>query len=133
MLLSLICVRLTYHYLSISMLIQIRISIAMRRPNAMRHSDYLEQCCISLAETKEIPTDTLIIHYIQLQKITDEVGTMFGYGDYGDEVSLSPERIHLSVRAFMAKLHDLKYHYNIQTLETGAYTLKTLAAQLMSK
>ena len=84
----------------------------------MKYSDYLEKCCISLAETRDIPTDTQIIHYIRLQRITDEAGAMFGYGDYGEEVSLSPERIQLSVRGFIAKLHELKYEYNMETLET---------------
>ena len=84
----------------------------------MRYTEYLEQCCVSLAETKEIQADAQIIHYIRLQRIADEAGAMFGYGDYGEEVSLSPERIQLSVRAFMAKLKDLKYHYNMETLET---------------
>ena len=52
--------------------------------------------------------DQYLIHYVRLQRMAEEVGEMFGYGDPGAETNFGPERIQLSVRAFMSKLQDIR-------------------------
>ena len=74
----------------------------------MAYTKYVEQCCLDLAEVKEAPADEHLIHYIHIQRIAEEVGIMFGYSDFVDQARLSPERIQLSVRAFMANLQEIE-------------------------
>ena len=85
--------------------------MSLRKPNGMRYGDYLEKCARCLEQAQETPTDSELVYYVRLQKLAEEVGTMFGYGEPSDQPSLGPERIQLTVRAFNAQLKDLWNSY----------------------
>ncbi|KAI4150897.1 MAG: hypothetical protein LQ340_003822 [Diploschistes diacapsis] len=87
------------------------LAIILRKPNGLAYTKHVEQCALELAENKEAPMDEYLIHYIRIQRLAEEVGIMFGYSDYIDEARLSPERIQLSVRAFMANLQEIEISF----------------------
>ena len=95
------------------------LSAVLRKPNGMAYTKYIEQCCLDLAETKEAPMDEHLIHYVRIQRLVEEVGTMFGYSDFVDEARLSPERIQLSVRAFVASLQEIGNSFSPAAAATG--------------
>ena len=93
----------------------------------MAWTRYVEQCCLDLAEAKEAPLDEYLIYYIRIQKIAEEAGIMFGYSDWTDEARLSPERIQLSVRAFVANLQEIEKSFPPEVASMRKLVICTLS------
>lgn len=85
------------------------VSMVFRKSISMRYDDYVGDCCRSLAEVKNAPTDGDLIHFIGLQRLAEEIATTFGYDSITNEGRyLRIENVELSVKAFKSRLHDLR-------------------------
>ena len=85
--------------------------MAFRKPNFMRHTDYIDECCQALAKAREYSTDEQLIHYSRMLSLTEQVGNVFGYGIAGEAVKLSAERVQLTVKSFLAQLEGLRRNF----------------------
>ena len=75
----------------------------------MKYDDYVGDCCRSLAETNNAPTDTDLIHFIDLQRLAEEIARTFDYDSTNNESrNLGMDNVELSVKAFESRLHDLR-------------------------
>lgn len=74
----------------------------------MKYDDYVGDCCRSLAETNNAPTDADLIHFINLQRLAEEIASTFEYDSKNNEGRyLRMDNVDLSIKAFKSRLHDL--------------------------
>lgn len=75
----------------------------------MKYDDYVGECCRSLAETNNAPTDADLIHFVDLQRLAEEIARTFEYDSTNSESRyLGMDNVELSVKAFESRLHDLR-------------------------
>lgn len=83
-------------------------SVVCRKPISMKYDDYVGDCCRSLAETNNAPTDADLIHFIDLQRLAEEIASTFEYDSKNNEGRyLRMDNVDLSIKAFKSRLHDL--------------------------
>ena len=85
-----------------------RLSIMLKKPNALKSNSYIEACYEELPRLQERPEDIHLGSYIQLQKLADDICATFGYHSHFETTAFSPERIQLSARDFVARLQALR-------------------------
>ena len=83
------------------------LAIAFRKPNGMRFINYIETSGLALAEAQATASDSSLIYVIRIQRLAEEVGSAFGYGEPEGSIILGAERIQLSVRAFRTQLQQI--------------------------
>ena len=75
----------------------------------MRYDGFIGDCCRSLAEIKNAPTDADLIHFIELKRLAEEIASTFGYNSTNTGGHhLRMDNVELSVKAFESRLHDLR-------------------------
>lgn len=84
------------------------LAVAMRKPNNLKHTDYIETCCLLLSDTKETPSDILLLHFIRLQHLAEEISITFDYGGYQQLPTLDAVRIEMLLKTFRQKLKQLE-------------------------
>jgi hypothetical protein len=66
--------------------------------------------------------DKYLIHFVRLQRVAEEVNTMFGYGDTDRESHhLSPDRVQISVRTFMANIQEIRKDFSHEVYSIRKY------------
>ena len=73
----------------------------------MKYTEYMEEAGKTLADIRQYPTDEHLVHYIKLLALIEQVSSVFGYGHMGEQINLTPERIQLSVKTFLAQLEQI--------------------------
>lgn len=85
------------------------ISMTSRKPISMRYDDYIGDCCRSLAEINNVPTDADLIHFVQIKRLAEEIASAFGYDSPNNNGGhLRMDNVELSIKAFESRLHDLR-------------------------
>lgn len=85
------------------------ISMTSRKPISMRYDDYIGDCCRSLAEINNVPTDADLIHFIQIKRLAEEIASTFGYDSPNNKGGhLRMDNVELSIKTFESRLHDLR-------------------------
>lgn len=80
-----------------------------RKQITMRYSEDVGDCCRSLVETAHVPSDIRLIHFIQLQRLAEEITSTFGYDDVSHRLPHSRiEGTELLVTAFKSRLRELR-------------------------
>lgn len=85
------------------------LSMMYRRPITMKYNDQVGECCQSLATGSETPSDTQLIHFIELQRLTEEMVLAFEDDPVNEERQwIGLERASLLVKAFKPRLQYLR-------------------------
>ena len=95
----------------------------------MKYNSYLEVCCQELEIAGECPEDSHLRHFLQLQKLADEICDVFGYRDRYETTTMGPERIQLTVKEFSARLHALCDAFPREATHSGALMLGWLGVR----
>lgn len=74
------------------MLISFNFSIALSRPNLLRYSGYMTECCQRLERDQKFYSDDTILHMFSLHSIGDDVHTALRSED-GDECRVNQVRV----------------------------------------
>ena len=85
------------------------LSMVNRRPVTMKYNDQIGECCRSLARGSETPSDTQLIHFVELQRLAEEIALVFGNDPMNDERPwIGSEQADLLIRAFKPRLQYLR-------------------------
>ena len=88
------------------------VSVSLRRPAMMRVTSYTRECLDYLENTPyAAPCDHILIAWIRLWMIGEEIGTALSYDDPGDTASLLDNTTQLMVTAFEKRLTEWKTRY----------------------
>jgi hypothetical protein len=102
---------------------------AFRKPGHLKYTDYVGECCTTLAEGNESPGDRLIPHFIRLQRLKEDVNVTFDYDDHEDLPPMDAPRIEGLVKSFNKQLAQLQETippeaWNNTALSLTCYNLK---------
>lgn len=85
------------------------LSMVNRKPVIMRYNDQVGECCRSLATGSGTPSDTQLIHFVELQRLAEETALVFGDDPMNDERPwIGSEWADLLVKAFKSRLQYLR-------------------------
>jgi hypothetical protein len=88
------------------------VSISLRRPAMMRVTSYTRECVDYLENFPHpAPGDHLLVAWIRLWMIGEEIATALSYDDPGDTASLLETTTQLMVTAFEKKLAEWRHRY----------------------
>ena len=88
------------------------VSISLRRPAMMRVTSYTRECLDYLENTPSAaPCDHILVAWIRLWMIGEEIGTALSYDDPGDTASIFDTTTQLMVTAFEKRLTEWKARY----------------------
>jgi hypothetical protein len=88
------------------------VSISLRRPAMMRVTSYTRECVDYLENFPHpAPGDHLLVAWIRLWMIGEEIATALSYDDPGDTASLLETTTQLMVTAFEKKLTEWRHRY----------------------
>ena len=86
----------------------------------MKYDDFVGDCCRSLATSNNTPTDADLLHFVGLQRLSEEVASTFGYDSINNEGrQLRMDNVELSVKAFKSRLHDLRCSFPSNNARAG--------------
>lgn len=100
------------YYLSIAF------SVALSRPNLLRYSNYMTDCCKRLQADQEFPSDNILLHMIKLYVIGDQVHAAFRSEDAG-AIHADQTRSRMLLQMFESQLKEWKTHLPSDTRHTA--------------
>ncbi|KAK0284189.1 hypothetical protein LTR35_005904 [Friedmanniomyces endolithicus] len=81
------------------------VSLSMRRPNMLRVSSYVRECVEYLHRSLDaLPSDRILVHWLRLVMIAEEVSVSFSYDDPGGIASITELRAQLMLKDFEKRL-----------------------------
>jgi hypothetical protein len=80
----------------------------IRKLNALKYTDYLEECAKSVVNETHLPSDAALLYYIRLAHHTEDVSDTFGFEGSSPRQNMTEEGIAFSVRTFELKLTEYK-------------------------
>lgn len=90
-----------------SMLINIcRYSVLTRKVSPLGYSDYLHACARSLESKKAVPTDTYILHRLDLTREVERVYSLFNYSEADQPQSMSDAQLQVYLNACLSKINE---------------------------
>ena len=85
------------------------LSMLNRRPVTMKYNNQVAECCRSLAIGNETPLDSQLTHFVEFQKLAEEIALIFEDDPMNDERPwLGSERVDLLIKAFNPRLQYLR-------------------------
>ena len=85
------------------------LSMVHRKPITMKYNDRVGECCRSLATGNETPSDTQLIHFVELQRIAEGMALVFEDDPMNDErPRIGSERADMLIKAFKSRLQYLR-------------------------
>ncbi|RPB03061.1 hypothetical protein L873DRAFT_1826418 [Choiromyces venosus 120613-1] len=85
------------------------VSMALRRPNMLRFTPFMEECVRELESNPLAEkTDISLANWVKMQKIAEDVGNEFAFDQVDAVVSLQEERVQLKLQEFNARLKAWK-------------------------
>ncbi|KAH7115874.1 hypothetical protein B0J11DRAFT_538676 [Dendryphion nanum] len=108
------------------------IAAGMIKPNLLKHSDYMTECCRNLKESHEFKSDAKIEQLIAIRRIDDQVNAAF-YVEDAIDLPITDSRISMNLRFMSSQLEDWKREHHVndvpQVLELShSFTEMTLYA-----
>ncbi|KAF2816787.1 uncharacterized protein BDZ99DRAFT_374589 [Mytilinidion resinicola] len=83
-------------------------AILFRKGNPLQYTEYMEQCAVSLAEESPYPSDKILVHFVRLVYINEQVYDNLHHGDWGTGDTTNDEKIKLLVGAIERQLKNWK-------------------------
>ncbi|CAI6340769.1 unnamed protein product [Periconia digitata] len=77
----------------------------LQKPNLLRYTDYMGECCKDLRQAREIPSDVIIGRLVTLRRLDDQIHDAF-YSEDAVDLSLSDPRINMNYKFLQAQLED---------------------------
>ncbi|ERF73018.1 hypothetical protein EPUS_07112 [Endocarpon pusillum Z07020] len=109
------------YYLSVAF------SVALSRPNMLRYSNYMADCCKRLEADQEFPSDNILLHMIKLYHIGDQIHAAFRSEDAGavhaDHMHADHTRSRMLLQMFALQLKEWKRHLPSDTRRSAAMDL----------
>lgn len=65
---------------------------------------YMEECALSLQQESEVESEKILIHYVGLLRIFNEVYDEFQYGESDHTLSMSDDKVQVLVKSLEAQL-----------------------------
>ena len=85
------------------------LSMVYKKPVTMKYNDQVGQCCRSLATGNETPSDAELIHFVEMQRLVEEIALVFEHDPMNDERSwIGSERADLLIKTFKLRLQHLR-------------------------
>ncbi len=85
------------------------LSMVCKRAVPMKYNDQIGECCRSLATGSETLSDTQLIHFVELQRLSEEIALVFGDDPMNDErPRIGSERANMLIRTFKPRLQHLQ-------------------------
>ena len=85
------------------------LSMINRKPITMKYNDQIGECCQSLSTGNETPSDTQLVHFVNLQRLSEEIALVFENDPLNDEKPrIGSERADLLIKAFKPRLQHLR-------------------------
>lgn len=85
------------------------LSMINRKPITMKYNDQIGECCQSLAAEKEAPSDNQLVHFVNMQRLSEEIALVFDNDPLNDEKPrIGSERADLLIKAFKPRLQHLR-------------------------
>ena len=83
--------------------------MAFRKLICMKYNDQIGECCRCLAVAHDVPTDAVLTHFINSQRLAEEIASTLGYdAPKCEQLHSRVEIVELSVKAFRSRLHNLR-------------------------
>ncbi|MCJ1389439.1 hypothetical protein MMC18_002296 [Xylographa bjoerkii] len=82
-------------------------AVALSRPNFVKYTDYMTECCTRLKNDMEFPSDSLIPNMISLHHIGDQINDAFRAED-GDISPASQPLVQMHLALLQSQLNDWK-------------------------
>lgn len=90
--------------------------MSLRRPNMLRYSSWLDECAETFANMPHATSyDKIMVAWVRLLKITEEIHTTLSLDDLGNVANLSDKRVQLMVHGFDKSLDG--WRKSIESLE----------------
>ena len=83
-------------------------AIGVKKPNNLKYSEYMIQCCMSLREDIEHRADAYLLYLIQLQRLAEEVYETFHLEKLPSNTEMELLRLQKAVKAFNTRLQAWK-------------------------
>lgn len=81
-----------------------RCALMCRKQQPLTFTPYMEECALSLQEDSEVESDKMLIYYVRLLRIFNEVYNEFEYGDPDHTLSMSDDKVQVLVKTLEAQL-----------------------------
>lgn len=78
----------------------------------IRHSKYVDHCCLALSEAAEFPTDMLVVHLAQLYGLVDKISTTLTGEDSQMLLSFTSMPIGACVKSLESELKFLNKSFS---------------------
>ena len=85
-----------------------RVCQSLRKPNNMRYTDYVGECCSYLAQKPEVDTDHLLQYFVKLQHFQEDVNAAFDYDSIYNLQPLDSARIEILLGSFQRQLVQME-------------------------
>ena len=85
-----------------------RVSAYFQRLDGLRWTPYLDECVAVLTESKEQPTDALLIHLVRLQLMVEKAGQVLGPEEHGDATGSARAPPNFYLNALQSQFQDFK-------------------------
>jgi hypothetical protein len=87
----------------------------------MKYTRYTKECCQFLSSREEAESDALIPHFIQMQKLADDVNRTFDYDGHQELGALDSRRVEMLVKTFREQLARLEKTFPAEFWKHGTY------------
>lgn len=118
-----------------SFAICIGVSISLRRPAMMRVTTYARECLDYLENSPQAaPGDRMLVAWVRLWVIAEEIASAFSYEDTGDIASIFDTTTQLMTKAFEKRLREWKAYAEkemVPSLEIMYYTIRLFLYELV--
>ena len=74
----------------------------------MRFDDSIRACCRTLTKARASPLDMLLVHSVQIQRLSEEIASTFHYYSLTSGQHPSLDSVDISVKAFERRIQDLE-------------------------
>ena len=78
-----------------------------RDMDAMRYTSYTDECCRTITEAAEYPSDGYLVHLVRLHRVGDRISRVLSADDFDPVPALSAP-IGMCVRSLESELQQLK-------------------------
>lgn len=77
----------------------------MQKPNLLKYTDYMGQCCRDLREYQQYPSDKIISHLLALRRLDDQIQDAF-FIEETSGLAFNDPRISMNFRLLESQLDE---------------------------
>lgn len=91
----------------------------MQKPNLLKYTDYMSECCRNLRQTYELSSDVIISRLIALRRLDDQIHDAF-FTEDAVELPITDPRIVMNYRFLQTQIDDSREENCSEELQRGA-------------